>query len=126
MTCITGVATTELLAKARKKGFRIKEIGVNHYPRILGKPVFERAVSINPSYSNARYFLGLIYDREGKKDEAISQFEKIAELNPGNQEVERIIENLQVGKSALFGISPPEPEPQSRKNLPIEENAPNL
>ncbi|KKS16369.1 MAG: hypothetical protein UU71_C0003G0003 [Parcubacteria group bacterium GW2011_GWB1_41_6] len=90
------------------------------------KPVFERAVSINPSYSNARYFLGLIYDREGKKDEAISQFEKIAELNPGNQEVERIIENLQVGKSALFGISPPEPEPQSRKNLPIEENAPNL
>lgn len=90
------------------------------------KPVFERAVGLNSSYSNARYFLGLIYDREGKKEEAIAQFKKIAELNPDNQEVKRIIENLQIGKSALFGISPPEPEPQSRKNLPIEENAPNL
>lgn len=85
------------------------------------QPVFERAVSFNPSYSNARYFLGLIYDREGKKDEAIFQFEKISELNPDNQEVKQILANLRVGKSALFGISPPEPEPQSRKNLPIEE-----
>ena len=41
LICRTGVATTEILAKARKKGFKIKEIGVNHYPRILGKPVFE-------------------------------------------------------------------------------------
>ncbi len=41
LTCTTGVATTELLAKARKKGFRIKEIGVNHYPRTLGKSIFE-------------------------------------------------------------------------------------
>ena len=47
LTCITGVATTELLAKARKKGFRIKEIGVNHYPRILGKPVFEWEIGLN-------------------------------------------------------------------------------
>lgn len=41
LVCCTGVATTELLAKARKKGFKIKEIGVHHYPRILGKSVFE-------------------------------------------------------------------------------------
>lgn len=47
LTCITGVATTELLAKARKKGFKIKEIGVNHYPRILGKPVFEWEIGLN-------------------------------------------------------------------------------
>jgi len=41
LTCNTGVATTELLAKARKEGFKIKEIGIRHYPRKLGKPVFE-------------------------------------------------------------------------------------
>lgn len=41
MTCNTGVATTELLAKARKEGFKIKEIGICHYPRKLGKPIFE-------------------------------------------------------------------------------------
>lgn len=47
LICRTGVATTELLAKARKKGFKIKEIGVNHYPRILGKPVFEWEIGLN-------------------------------------------------------------------------------
>ena len=47
LTCSTGVATTEILAKARRKGFRIKEIGVNHYPRILGKPVFEWEIGLN-------------------------------------------------------------------------------
>jgi len=47
LICHTGLATTELLAKARKKGFNIKEIGVNHYPRILGKPVFEWEIGLN-------------------------------------------------------------------------------
>jgi|TARA_B100002003_G_C14095779_1_gene527076 glycosyltransferase involved in cell wall biosynthesis len=47
LICSTGVATTELLAKARKKGFKIKEVGVNHYPRTLGKPVFELEIGLN-------------------------------------------------------------------------------
>lgn len=47
LICTTGVATTEILAKARKKGFRIKEIGISHYPRILGKPVFEWEIGLN-------------------------------------------------------------------------------
>ena len=47
LICCTGLATTELLAKARKKGFKIKEIGVNHYPRILGKPVFEWEIGLS-------------------------------------------------------------------------------
>jgi glycosyltransferase involved in cell wall biosynthesis len=41
LKCRTGVATTEILAKARKKGFKIKEVGINHYPRQLGQPIFE-------------------------------------------------------------------------------------
>jgi len=47
LVCCTGVATTELLAKSRRKGFKIKEIGVNHYPRILGKPVFDWEIGLN-------------------------------------------------------------------------------
>ena len=47
LICHTGVATTELLAKARRKGFRIREVGVNHYPRIMGKPVFEWEIGLN-------------------------------------------------------------------------------
>lgn len=41
LICSTGVATTELLAKARKHGFKIKGVGVKHYPRKFGQPVFE-------------------------------------------------------------------------------------
>lgn len=41
LVCRTGVATTELLAKARERGFKVKEIGISHYPRKFGQPVFE-------------------------------------------------------------------------------------
>ncbi len=41
LKCKTGLGTTELLAKARKNKFRIKEIGVNHYSRTAGQPIFE-------------------------------------------------------------------------------------
>ena len=47
LRCKTGLSTTELLAKARRKKFRIKEVGVNHYPRTLGKPVFEMGMGLN-------------------------------------------------------------------------------
>jgi len=41
LICRLGVGTTELLVKARKAGFKIKEIGVHHYPRKAGSSVFE-------------------------------------------------------------------------------------
>ncbi len=82
---------------------------------------FERAVSINDNYSNARYFLGLIYDKQGRKNDAIAQFDKIKSLNPGNQEVEKILENLRVGKAALNGIVPPNVAPEKRKETPVNK-----
>jgi len=77
---------------------------------------FQRAIGLDGNYSNARYFLGLIYDREGNKKEAISQFEKIEKLNPENSEVKNILANLRAGKPALEGIQPSQP--------PIEEAPP--
>ena len=41
LTCRLGLGTTELLVKARKNDFRIKQIGVHHYPRKTGSSVFE-------------------------------------------------------------------------------------
>ncbi|GAI09342.1 unnamed protein product, partial [marine sediment metagenome] len=75
----------------------------------------ERAVELSPAYSNARYFLGLIYDRKGKTQEAIKQFEVIAGLNPENQEVKKILSNLKAGKPALEGII------TTPETIPIEE-----
>ncbi len=77
---------------------------------------FERAVLLDPNYSNARYFLGLIYDKKGDKKAAIEQFEKIEKFNPDNKEVKTILANLREGKPALEGVAPGQP--------PIQEKAP--
>jgi len=97
------------------------------------KLVFEKTVQLSPNYSNARYFLGLIYDRESigaafaevaaAKARAIEQFRKIAEFNPDNNEVKQILANLKAKKPALFGIAPPAPAPQSRSEAPVQEGA---
>jgi len=79
----------------------------------------ERAVELNPSYSNARYFLGLSYDQVERTSEALIQFESIEKLDPGNEEVARILLNLKEGRQALSNIAPPPPE--EREELPIEE-----
>lgn len=76
----------------------------------------ERAVGLDANYSNARYYLGLTYDKKGKKDLAVEQFEKIKNLNPDNTEVSKILVNLRAGKAALEGIVPAQP--------PIEEKPP--
>lgn len=86
------------------------------------KAEFERAILINDNYSNARYFLGLIWDRKGDQDAALSQFQKIAALNPDSEEVKKIIANLETGKRALEGIVPPAPAPENRKEAPVKES----
>jgi tetratricopeptide (TPR) repeat protein len=77
---------------------------------------------MNPQYSNARYFLGLIYSRAKSTDAAIAQFEEIMKLNPDNQEVKKILDNLRMGKPALDGIAPPATPPEQRNQPPISEN----
>ncbi|MES2953188.1 MAG: tetratricopeptide repeat protein [Patescibacteria group bacterium] len=69
----------------------------------------EQAVRINSSYSNARYYLGLSYDRLGLEDRALEQFKQILALNADSAEVKQIIKNLEAGRSALSGEPVPEP-----------------
>lgn len=84
------------------------------------KFAFEKTIALSANYSNARYFLGLVYDKKGMKKEAIGQFEKIKELNPDNDEVRRILNNLNAGRGALEDISPPEEAPEKREKPPVE------
>ncbi len=85
------------------------------------KAQFQSAVDQSANYSNARYFLGLLFDREGEREEALKQFEHIAGLNPDNQEVRRIVENLRQGRPALEQIVPPAPAPETRSTPPVED-----
>lgn len=87
------------------------------------KIVLERAVELNSNYSNARYFLGLIYDRAGEKAKALEEFQKILALNPDNNEIRQIIGNLNSNKPALFGISPPASPPERRAGVPVQDSA---
>jgi tetratricopeptide (TPR) repeat protein len=83
------------------------------------KAEFIRAIVLDTNFSNARYFLGLLYDREGNKQGALDQFEKIAELNPDNEHVQQVIANLKAGQPALG--SPALGPPQQPEQIPIEQ-----
>lgn len=78
----------------------------------------ERAKSLNPQYMNARYILGLVYDKQGKISQALEEFRVIAQSNPNDGEIAKIIANLEEGRSALAGIAPAQP--------PISETPPEI
>ena len=101
------------------------QLGFLHYNNSDYKKAItslERAVALESSYANARYFLGLSYDKSGRKEDAIIQFESIEKTNPTNQEVKFILGNLRAGNGAFSKVAPPlDDKPEKRKNTPIED-----
>lgn len=81
----------------------------------------EQAVVLREDYSNARYFLGLSYHRLKRTGDAIAQFERIAQLNPGNAEIALILGNVRAGKDPFSGTKPPISTPEKRADLPLSE-----
>lgn len=79
--------------------------------------IFEKLVSVNPNYVDARYSLGLAYDKKGMTDRAIEQFEAINTLVPGNDEVQTILNNLRVDRGAFGNATAPEPEASAKKDI---------
>ena len=82
---------------------------------------FESAVQLEPQYANAKYFLGLSYDRVGRENDAISQFENLVATNPDNQEVKFILENLKAGKAPFSNNPPVDSAPEKRDSPPVSE-----
>ena len=80
----------------------------------------EQTVKLAENYSNARYFLGLVYDKKNDKAKALEQFEKVAELNPDNEDVKKIVSNLKSGNNALDGLDVTDSDQgaQSGQNAP--------
>jgi tetratricopeptide (TPR) repeat protein len=100
------------------------QLGVAYYQKgnyQKAKEELERAILITPDYANALYFLGLTYDQLGEKEKAMEKFKRVSELNPENEEVKKIISNLEAGKKALEGILPTVPP-----KTPIEEKPPEI
>lgn len=83
---------------------------------------FAAAIKVQPDYANAQYFLGLSDARLGKNAEAIAQFQALDASNPGNQEVQFILANLESGKSPFADApAPVATAPEKRSSLPIKQ-----
>lgn len=84
----------------------------------------EQAVAMVPDYANAKYFLGLSYDKANNTEKAIALFEDLQKGNPDNQEINLILNNLKNGKDAFADAKPPvDATPEKRKELPLKEKA---
>jgi len=86
---------------------------------------FEAIIEVFTDSSDARYMLGLVYDKRGEKEKAEEQFEKVLQLNPENQEVIKILENLRNGLPALEGVFPSD-ELATEEVFPVEEIPPEI
>jgi len=64
------------------------------------KNQLEKALQLNSNYSNAMYYLGLVYNAMGEKQKAIEEFTKVQQLNPDNKDIPKIIEALKSGRAA--------------------------
>ncbi len=73
----------------------------------------EKAVLLNPNYSDALYSLGITYDYLGQRSKEIDVFTKLQILNPKNTDIKIVLNNLQAGRSALQMAAPVAANPPS-------------
>src|SRR3989344_6015745 len=101
--------------------FQLGVLKYNNRDYSGAREALERSVQLSPSYSNAKYFLGLSYHKLGRVSDALTQFNDIAVLNPDNTEVPTIIANIKAGKDP-FATLDPSSRPENRDTLPIDES----
>lgn len=65
-----------------------------------------RSINLKDSLT-ARYFLGLSYDGDKQKTQALEQFNVMKAVLPNNTQIAKIIQNINEGVSALEGVSEP-------------------
>lgn len=65
---------------------------------------WQQAVVLFPNYSNARWYLSLVYEERGDLASALNQVEEIAKLNPDDKQVQQRLAQLKAGQRTI----PPE------------------
>ncbi len=81
---------------------------------------FERAVSLDQNYANARYFLALSYIELDRIDEAVTNLEIVRDLNPENGGVQALIDQLLAGNLPASPVE--EDDVVSEERLDVEED----
>jgi len=106
---------TKLIASPNDIGLAF-QLGVLYWQRKeldKAQSELELAIEINPNYSNARYILGLVYNAKGDSVAAKLEFSEVERLNPENEEIKKILANLENGLPALEGIQEAQPPIQT-------------
>lgn len=55
---------------------------------------FKLALNLSPKYANSLYSLAVAYEAKGERAEALKYYQQVLELNPGNAEVKKKLEEL--------------------------------
>lgn len=67
---------------------------------------FEAAIKLVPSYSDAHWFLSSVYEKEGNVQGALTETQKVLDLNPDNETVKSRLSQLQAGQSPAAPVQP--------------------
>ncbi|TSC86427.1 MAG: hypothetical protein G01um10148_413 [Parcubacteria group bacterium Gr01-1014_8] len=65
---------------------------------------FSQAITLMPNYSNAIFMLALTYAQLGETDSAALTMARVAELNPDDAGVQRMVENIKAKKDPFTGL----------------------
>ncbi|MBP9694843.1 MAG: tetratricopeptide repeat protein [Candidatus Magasanikbacteria bacterium] len=62
---------------------------------VRAEELWRRSIVLAPTYSDALYSLGLLYEQKGQRDQALEYYNRVQSLNPNNSEIAQKIRNLQ-------------------------------
>ncbi len=106
------------------------ELGVLQYQNndyTSSEVALSNALALVPTYANAKYYLGLDYEKTGENQKAIQIFQQLQKSNPNNSSINKILANLKAGKNAFAGgvsQTPPTPSHTSTSSSsPARSNA---
>lgn len=63
----------------------------------LAELAYRRAIALNPNYSDALFGLALLYERTNNKGPALELYRRVLQLNPGNKDIKKKIDQLSGG-----------------------------
>jgi tetratricopeptide (TPR) repeat protein len=66
----------------------------------------KQAIELLPSYSNAHWYLAYVYEQQSNKEAAITEIQKVLELNPDNAMVKSRLDNLKKSLTSETKVEP--------------------
>lgn len=96
--------------------FRLGLLRYNNSDYAGAVSAFEKAVTLNNNYLNARFFLGQSYKKVGRSNDALVQFNLLQRIDPDNKEIRDAINS--VGQKEETSIT----EKENTTKPPLEEN----